>query len=588
MPLADATRAMSRHLISSKSRITTTTALAAILAPLALQACGDDGPPLRHLQGSGPFGDPGASPSDASAPAPPAAPPPSSSSPPPAPPPSPNGDAGGAPPAHSPFASSASCGACHTTIYQQWSQSMHSRALTTPTTVVQNNQVTTGSFAGQPSPDPLRFCVNCHSPTAASISTSASLPLDSSTGSGEGVSCTGCHQFNGSNEIGSGGNSTQFQAGFVAGSTYFGPISDPVGNSFHQSTQGNAYQIADDLCANCHDVNIDLDHDGRIVKGFDLVLQTTYDEFQDYLRAGGQQGCVSCHMPALTGLTRAADGASIPSQQFTDAPPRTVHDHSFVGVDYALDDATQTSAQQNERQSQLENAGAIQIDRNSISVGNGSISFNVLVANNGAGHNLPTGFAFSRQMWLEIKVTDTLGNVLFSSGLLTDPTQDLCDPSTLNEAFNPMIQYVQGCLVADPQLVNFQAKLVDKVAFQFDNNGNIIVDGDGQPILQEDPFGGHETWLQYLKGGVVARQRGIDQSNLAPLAPFEQRTFNYQAQVSTQNPLQVSVRLLFRNLPPYFMRALGRNEPSGSSPQEEPLVSSLQIVQMATDEVSLQ
>ncbi len=146
---------------------------------------------------------------------------------------------------------------------------------------------------------------------------------------------------------------------------------------------------------------------------------------------------------------------------------------------------------------------------------------------------------------------------------------------------------MQGCLVADSQLVNFQAKLVDKVAFQFDNNGNIIVDGDGQPILQEDPFG-HETWMQFIRGGVVGRQRGIDNSNLAPLAPFEQRTFNYQAQIASQNPLQVSARLLFRNLPPYFMRALGQNEPSGTQAQVGPLVSSLQIVQMATDAVSVQ
>ncbi|HUU51326.1 MAG TPA: cytochrome c family protein, partial [Nitrospinota bacterium] len=46
----------------------------------------------------------------------------------------------------------------------------------------------------------------------------------------------------------------------------------------------------------------------------------------------------------------------------------------------------------------------------------GLIRFKVKVTNAGAGHYLPTGLTFVRQMWLHVIVKDEKGNIVFESG----------------------------------------------------------------------------------------------------------------------------------------------------------------------------
>jgi len=490
-----------------------------------------------------------------------------------------SGDAGTAPPPpHDRFRSAKVCATCHTTIYKQWSTSMHARALTSPLTLAETNQVIRNPLARATSPDPKRFCVNCHSPTAAAVTTSASLPLDPASHADEGISCTGCHQFNGKPTSGGGGISTSYQANLVDGTTYFGPLSDPVPNSSHTAQAGIAFTQRNLTCANCHNVSLDLDHDGRIIKGEDLVLQQTFDEYSDYRRAGGQETCVTCHMPVISGLTRVADGTSLQT------PDRVVRNHSFVGVDYALDDPNQDAAQAADREALLQSSARFQIDRDSISDNNG-LSFTVSIENARSGHNLPTGFAFTRQMWIEVRVVAaSSGRLLFSSGLLTNPTDDLCDANILDEKDNPMREFIQGCNRSDENLVNIQAKLVDRVAVKRDGNGNIVFDQDGQPVLVQAD-NGQETTLQFLRGGPVARTRPVDGQGLGSLQPFEIRNFRYSARIDTSQPVTISARLMFRHMPPYFVRALAAGQPANELPQLAPLVANLRATEMASDSV---
>ena len=44
----------------------------------------------------------------------------------------------------------------------------------------------------------------------------------------------------------------------------------------------------------------------------------------------------------------------------------------------------------------------------------------IKVTNTGAGHYLPTGLTFVREMWLDVTVTDAKGKVLFRSGALDE------------------------------------------------------------------------------------------------------------------------------------------------------------------------
>jgi hypothetical protein len=313
-------------------------------------------------------------------------------------------------------------------------------------------------------------------------------------------------------------------------------------------------------------------------------LQETWSEYQDYQNFGGKETCVSCHMPAIPGLTRVADGAQIPSDQYTVAPDRVVHDHSFVGPDHLLDSATQTAAQLAQRTAFLQTAAAIQFDRDSFGGnGNGGIGVDIFVSNVGAGHNLPTGFAFTRQMWLEIKSIDASGNLVDGSGVLADPAgDDLCDGSTLDDDFfNPMPPFYQNCRFIDGELTTFQQKLVSLVDFEGQDRF-LVQDTITQDV--QDNFG-FETWLQYLTGGVVARQRFNEAGNLAALLPYETRDFHYDLNDPGKGG-KITARLLFRSLPPNFLRALASKQPA-SEEALTPLIANLDTIVLATDELDL-
>jgi hypothetical protein len=477
------------------------------------------------------------------------------------------------------FHPSGECADCHLAIVEQWTNSMHAHALTSPVTVVQTNQVVNTNLAGQRSPDPLLFCNNCHGPVGAKLTEQATLPLDAPSGFNaaeinEGITCAVCHQFAGESVSGGGGLAAVFQRELRPGRVYFGPIADPVGNAFHQGQSNETFARPETLCQNCHNVNFDLNDDGRIQPGVDLILQTTYDEFLAYQAGGGRETCVTCHMPLVAGQTRVAETAAIPLQQDYPAPPRLVRDHSFVGVDYPLDTVASFDPQQEAREALLRSAAVLQVGQLFLDVGEENVlTFDVSVTNNNLGHNLPTGFAFARQMWLEVVVRDENGDVLFESGLLAGNTADLCDADTLDDRDNPMLPYVQGCAASDPQLVNFQQKLVDRIALV---NGNIIQAGE-------------ETWLQNLNGGAVARVRPVDGQELTRILPNETRTFLYQIVLPNRLPTgaTLTVRLLFRNLPPYFLRALADHQPAGEQPQIAPMIGNVQIVEMAAAEIPL-
>lgn len=502
-------------------------------------------------------------------------------------------DAGsvGSPPPPDPALTAAQCGACHQTIYQQWTQSMHSHALTSPTVIVQTNQDVGGPWANTANPDPQKFCINCHGPAIAAQTTSPSMPPSVAQWK-DGITCTSCHLFDGTPTKGSGAfagayQGPGFQQGFLQGHTYLGELDSPVGNSVHtsNSTGKNFAPNPNQLCANCHEVWIDYDHDGIVEKGLDLALQTTWDEYKEYKTLGGTESCVSCHMPVVPGLTRVADGAQIPSQQYAQAPPRQVHDHSFVGVDFALDTPPQQQATESARTALLQKAATFFIDRDSVgSDGNGDLGFDVFIANTGTGHDLPSGFAFARQMWIEITVTDDAGNTLFTSGVLSQPTDDLCDGFVLFDGFNPMRQFFQGCgRQVDDELSTFQQALVSLAGFQPD--GSDPFDPAGLTKAVEL---GEETFLQYQHAGVVARQRTFNDDSLANLKPFEQRELHYDVPTGgSGRGVHVRARLLFRQLPPYFVRALASKQSATEMPQLAPLLGNLETIVMATDQLDL-
>lgn len=484
------------------------------------------------------------------------------------------------------FQRSKDCASCHRAIYEQWTTSMHAHALTSPVMIAQNNQLVAAELGKLASPDPKRFCVNCHGPVGVALSARARLPLRRSGFDDafldEGVGCSACHQWRGKAEPGLAGFS-RFQDGLRPGSTYYGQIDDPVGNAFHRSAPAGVLKRDGELCSNCHNVQYDTDGDKKIVKGVDLVLQTTTQEFDDYVAKGGKGTCVSCHMPVMAGALRAAERASLVTEQDRKAPAREVHDHSFVGVDYPIDEVARKDPARPAREALLRGAARLELDARAVTVKEGKVSFTVAITNSGVGHNLPSGFAFARQMWLEVKVIGAGNQTLLQSGVLARASDDLCDAGTLDEPGNPAKAFIVGCRASDPDLVSFQQKLVDRIDVERDRAGAPKRDARGEQRAVA-ARGAKETWIQHLSSGAVARVRPRDGAVLAPIVPGETRKLGYAVEARGHAKVTVSVRLLFRSLPPYMLRALGSGQPANEAPLA-PLVENLQVVEMATKSI---
>ena len=480
------------------------------------------------------------------------------------------------------FESATQCASCHARAVAEWRGSMHSHAMTSPVIVAQSNQVLQKVLAQAKYPDPKRICVNCHGPIGAALTSGTTLPLsaDSSFSEtallNEGISCAVCHQWNGTPETASAGLS-RFQDGLQPGHKYFGAFNNPVGNAFHQSEATNTFRKPEQLCRNCHSVEYDKNGDGQLHRGPDLVLQTLFDEWEEYRSHGGAGDCVTCHMP-LVNEARAAEQAAIPFQQDSQAPPRQVHDHSFVGPDYPLDDRAAQQALRPAREALLRRAAALSFVPGSLKLSADALSFAVQVSNVGSGHNLPGGFAFVRQMWLEVSLLDAAGSLLAGSGHVTAPTDDLCDSSILDNPQSPMRTSIKGCTKSDPVLVNFQQMLVDNAQPKHGPEGAPLLDTRGEALLEGAP-GALETAIQTLNAGPTPRIRPFDKKPTAPLAAGEAHAFPYSFALNPGSALKtLRVRLMFRASPPYFLRALGVPN----------LAESLELTEMARLEVATQ
>ncbi|HEY2406293.1 MAG TPA: multiheme c-type cytochrome [Polyangiaceae bacterium] len=489
------------------------------------------------------------------------------------------------------FEHSEACAECHQRTVDEWRRSMHAHGMTGPLMVAQSNQVYARVLAKASAPDPQRICVNCHGPLGAALTSDPRLPLGGDYPAlsddellNEGVSCSVCHQWAGDAVTGGGGLS-QFQRGLKPGHRYYGPIESPVGNAFHRSEQSALFKNPTELCRNCHSVQLDKNGDGKFQRGPDLVLQSLFDEWQDYRHLGGSATCINCHMPLLK-ETRAAEQAAIPLEQDHDADKRATHDHTFVATDYPLDDPKIRDQTRPAREALLKRAASLTLVDGSLKLTRTALKFAVEVKNVGSGHNLPGGFAFVRQMWIEASVLDAAGVAIASSGVLARPSDDLCDTSVL-DVTSPMRSFVSGCDAADPLLVNFQQMLFDVTQVKHDNNGLVPTDRRGEALLEGAP-GSHEVVIQYLTSGASARIRPFTQKPTAPLATGDAADFPYLFAVPAGRlPKTLRLRLLFRTSPPYFVRALASGEKAPNADKLAGLTRNLEVSEMASLDVGL-
>jgi hypothetical protein len=537
------------------------------------------------------------------------------------------------------FPDSGQCVDCHSETVREWMLAVHSVAQTSPTTVAQT------ALALQQDPNIEQICTNCHSPIGVILSPSDTYPLPGE-GHGdaileEGVTCWTCHTV-GQPPGEVRGAFENFPVRRAAGrdfGTVFGPpLADPPALPVpdHQVETGfmdgglGTYQ----LCGACHNVKVDLEENGFSPKGDretegsgvdsngdgildenefkevrrdedgdgvidvdvdgsavfeDLVLQTTFDEWENYTTNGLVQGvepCSTCHMPSSSGsLVDDAPGN-------LELPDRERHSHAFIGVDYDLEpghyaglgvgggDATEEVLAL--RQALIDSGVSIQAE--TVDVSADVLAAEVTVRTGFIGHDFPTGFAFARQWWLEVSATTADGTEVCltpidpatgqpdpqgiaspcSSGTVKNAGTDLkpCDPIEVADRFGTVLNSTVQLFTpaplddCDPWLANFQKILTDG-------------DPDGDGTFIEVPY-------QSLLPDIVKNQiRVADQQAMGALKPYDdprtrnvderERTFTYLFDVSEVRGQEVTVNVVMhlRHLPPYFLRALDGFYPNG-------------------------
>jgi len=413
------------------------------------------------------------------------------------------------------------CAECHPAQYADWRGSMHRYAAHSPVF----DQMALKAFrdtAGATG----TFCTGCHSPIGTMDGEpGTTVAADRSDISLEGVTCVVCHQaVSHSQPIGN----TSLEIDLTA--PIQGPFADAVMGG-HPSAKGDLIDQPE-LCGSCHDV---FNFPG-------LRIEEAYTEYQSSPAADMGVRCQDCHMGTTPGVVSERTIGKAAVMEGVDLPDRPLSSHRFVGPDYSLidsfpyDDLGASAEAQAEMLTQIDTLlkNAVEIADVYTEETADETTLHIKIRSLTTGHNVPTGFTSERQLWLEVVASED-GETVFSSGDL-DGYGDLRDHLSWS--------VIAGDDTMDDQLINFQSLNLLRV-------GDVAI---AEPEV-------YETIFPFDADYIVRRS----------LAPLEERSLQYTLPPLTDDA-QVTVRLRYRNLPPYVLRAL----------QLEDLVERLQIFDIDT------
>ncbi|MDD9941228.1 MAG: multiheme c-type cytochrome, partial [Myxococcales bacterium] len=269
------------------------------------------------------------------------------------------------------------CRSCHPRHTRQWAGSMHAYAADDPVFLAMNRRgqrETNGELGA--------FCVKCHAPMALlEGATSDGLNMEELPEPLKGITCYFCHNavdvgdhFNNDIQL---ANDTTMRAAIDA------PVASPAHSVEYSAFLDGNRRKSSTLCGSCHDV----------VTPSGVHMERTFQEYRASLFGqleAGFETCTGCHMPG-----RAGRAATLPG-----APPRTIHDHLWPGVDVALSPFPERQAQLDAVTCELSLSTRIRSVQHD-GVGTFTVAFET-----SAGHRQPSGAAQDRRMWLEVVAYD--------------------------------------------------------------------------------------------------------------------------------------------------------------------------------------
>ncbi len=358
------------------------------------------------------------------------------------------------------LAGSETCGSsgCHTEIYHEWQISAHRYSAMDP--IFQGIQTV---MAKQNGPESTRYCGGCHDPISlfSGAKNIFAEKLTSLQGYNEGISCLACHSIQ-KTDIQGNANYTMTQPREYLWQWSLEHTLGAVTRNFlirswpsqHSRLSKRMYKKPE-YCAACHKQFIDQEVN-RV--GW-VQLQNQYDNWaaSHWNHKGDARAtveCRECHMP----LTDSHDPAAGDTSDYN----RTADDHkhrshrflaanSFVPALLHLDGADQ-QVQLTVRwlQGQIDipeirNKWAegpvvkIRIEAPPSVAPGHTIPVRVIMTSNKVGHDYPTGPLDMIQSWVELRVEDDSGNLIFTSGQ-RDPRHFLV-PGTFLFKAEPVDQY---------------------------------------------------------------------------------------------------------------------------------------------------
>jgi hypothetical protein len=214
-----------------------------------------------------------------------------------------------------------------------------------------------------------------------------------------------------------------------------------------------------------------------------------------------------------------------------------LHRHTFVGVDVSLlpkEEFPGYDAMRELSTELLQRSAELRVQK---VTGTSALEVSIL---NLAGHSLPSGATVDRQMWVELSVRTSAGEVVFESGTL-DENGDLRDEQpehTTRPGSDPQLTVYRQTMYFDPRKED--------------------------PTSQEP-----RRMVEFLW------QPNAEESHL--IRNVEEVKPRYDLSALPPGDYEASVRLLFRTFPPYLLRELEHK--AGLSPDVK---TRLPIVEMET------
>jgi hypothetical protein len=414
------------------------------------------------------------------------------------------------------------------------------------------------------------------------------------------------------------------------------------------------YLRSAEFCGACHDVRLfGTDVRGALRGEHFKRLRNAFSEWRAWADAESRAGreaptCQGCHMSLYPGVCQTA-GTEVSDDEREGCPSGTrfvarpagawatgriapsseglasVVSHWFTGVDVPLSpelpDAT------------LDAPG---LDANGVPVGlrarrevllkhtfrftpgatrrdGATLRVPVTIDNVGAGHRVPAGFSQEREIWVQLRVTDARGRVVYEVGALPRPDADLADKrfvrvttSAIEADGRGRALGVFGADVLDgpdrplwtPDPATGAARVSGRGLANLQNGfqrcvrcigvvdaAGVCQPGPGQGTTRADRFadgdydldtgecrsnlaGDAALFETYFPVGALDADRGIAKApdaivDTRSAAPGVPRVFEYVLDVGNHPPpFSVRGRLMFRAFPPYLVRAFAAYEAS--------------------------